>query len=75
MDSVLGKSYDHANASWRKRNKIMIVGGLVANLPDIDIFINQVIPWDKPIDSFMFHRGYTHTFLFAFIAAVFLGLW
>ncbi len=70
MDAVLGKSYDNANASWRKRNKIMIVGGLIANIPDIDVFINRVIPWSKPIDEFMFHRSYTHTFLFALLASL-----
>lgn len=73
MDAVLGKSEVHANASRRRRNKIMIVGGLIANVPDIDIFINQIIPRERPIDQFLFHRGYTHTILFALIAGLLLG--
>ena len=75
MDAVLGKSEVHTNAKWRTRNKIMIVGGLIANIPDIDIFINQIIPWERPIDQFLFHRGYTHTILFALIAALLVGRW
>ncbi len=53
----------------------MIVGGLIANIPDIDIFINQIIPRERPIDQFLFHRGYTHTILFALIAALLVGWW
>lgn len=73
MDAVLWKSEVHTNAWFWKRNKIMIVGWLIANIPDIDIFINQIIPWSKPIDQFLFHRGYTHTILFAFIISLLVG--
>lgn len=69
MDKVVGSA--HGNSSRRHRNKALILGGLTANLPDIDIFFDTFTS-GRPIDEFMTHRGITHSFFFAAIAALVL---
>jgi inner membrane protein len=39
--------------------KAAIAGGLVATLPDLDVFL----PFADPVDSFVYHRGWTHSLL------------
>ena len=48
--------------------KAALVGGLLGTIPDLDVFI----PFDDPIDSFVYHRGWTHSiFVHALAAPVF----
>ncbi|MEP3047543.1 MAG: metal-dependent hydrolase [Roseibium sp.] len=48
--------------------KAALVGGLLGTVPDLDVFI----PFDDPIDTFVYHRGWTHSiFVHALAAPVF----
>ncbi|WP_305987046.1 metal-dependent hydrolase [Roseibium sp. MMSF_3544] len=49
--------------------KAALVGGLLGTLPDLDVFI----PFDDPIDSFVYHRGWTHSVFVHALAAPVIG--
>ncbi|WP_422038990.1 metal-dependent hydrolase [Roseibium sp.] len=49
--------------------KAAIVGGLLGTLPDLDVFI----PFDDPIDSFVYHRGWSHSIFVHALAAPVVG--
>ena len=49
--------------------KAAIAGGLVATLPDLDVFL----PFADPVDSFVYHRGWTHSLLVHVALAAPLG--
>jgi len=49
--------------------KAAIIGGALANLPDLDVFW----PHGDPVDSFVFHRSATHSLLMQALAAPILG--
>jgi inner membrane protein len=61
MDSVtqfvLGASISGAILGPRIGAKSLLIGGLVATLPDLDSFI----PFDDPIDNMTNHRGFSHS--------------
>ncbi len=63
MDSVtqflLGASISGALLGPRIGAKSLLIGGLVATLPDLD----SLIPYDDPIDSMTHHRGFSHSLL------------
>lgn len=49
--------------------KAVLVGGLLGTLPDLDVFL----PVDNPVDAFVFHRGWTHSFFVHALAAPVIG--
>ena len=49
--------------------KAALMGGLLGTLPDLDVFI----PFDDPIDSFVYHRGWTHSVFVHALAAPVIG--
>ncbi len=50
-----------------------LAGGLLGTLPDLDVFL----PFDGPIDSFVEHRGWTHSLFVHALLAIPIGegLW
>ncbi|PHQ71028.1 MAG: hydrolase, partial [Sneathiella sp.] len=63
MDSVtqfvLGASISGALLGPRIGAKSLLIGGLVATLPDLDSFI----PLDNAIDNMTYHRGFSHSII------------
>lgn len=49
--------------------KAAITGGIVATMPDMDVFI----PSDDPIDAFVNHRGWSHSLIVQTVAAPIIG--
>lgn len=49
--------------------KAVILGGLLGTIPDLDVFL----PFDNPVDSFVLHRGWTHSLLVHAVAAPVVG--
>jgi len=49
--------------------KAAILGGVLGTLPDLDVFL----PFDNPVDSFVLHRGWTHSLVVHVLAAPVLG--
>lgn len=69
MDKVVGEA--PGNVSWWQRNKVFILGGLIANIPDLDIFLGQLISHKDYMSEFLFHRGVSHSVFFnIFVAAI-----
>jgi len=50
--------------------RAVIVGGLLGTAPDLDVFL----PFDGPIDSFVEHRGWTHSLIVHSVLAPVIGL-
>jgi len=47
--------------------KAALIGGVLGTLPDLDVFL----PFDDPVDSFVYHRGWTHSiFVHALVTPV-----
>lgn len=49
--------------------KAVILGGLLGTMPDLDVFY----PYDNPVDSFVLHRGPTHSLVMQALATPFVG--
>ncbi|WP_434055805.1 MAG: metal-dependent hydrolase [Roseibium sp.] len=49
--------------------KAVLVGGLIATLPDLDV----LIPFETRIDQFVYHRGWSHSFFIHIIATPVIG--
>lgn len=49
--------------------KAAMLGGVLGTLPDLDVFL----PFDDPVDSFVFHRGWTHSVFVHLLAAPVIG--
>lgn len=49
--------------------KAAILGGILGTLPDLDVFL----PFDNPVDSFVLHRGWTHSLFVHAIATPVIG--
>lgn len=49
--------------------KAAVLGGILGTLPDLDVFI----PFDNPVDSFVLHRGWTHSLFIHALATPILG--
>ncbi|MTI42803.1 inner membrane protein [Roseibium hamelinense] len=49
--------------------KAAVLGGLLGTLPDLDVFL----PFDDPVDSFVYHRGWTHSVFVHALAAPVIG--
>ncbi len=74
MDSitqiVLGAAAGDAVLGKKIGNRAMVWGAIAGTIPDLDIVGNL---WMSEIDSLAFHRGISHSFMFAIIAALILG--
>lgn len=70
MDSVtqaaLGAAVGEAVLGRRIGNKAPIWGAVLGTVPDLDVFFNPLL---SPVDQIAFHRGPSHSILFALIAA------
>ncbi|MEM1045850.1 MAG: metal-dependent hydrolase [Pseudomonadota bacterium] len=49
--------------------KAVLIGGLMGTLPDLDVFI----PYEDPVDSFVLHRGATHSIFVHALATPVIG--
>ena len=75
MDSltqiVLGAAVGEAVLGRRVGNRAMVWGGLAGTLPDLDVLSGAVT---DPMSALAYHRAFTHSLAFAFLAAPVLGL-
>lgn len=75
MDSlsqiVLGAATGELVLGRRIGNKALVWGAVGGTIPDLDVFAARLI--SDPLESFLFHRGITHSFLFCVLAGVVLG--
>ena len=73
MDSltqiVLGASVAEAVAGKKMGNKALLIGAICGTIPDLDIFL----PHENFIAFYENHRGFSHSILFAFLAAPLLA--
>lgn len=49
--------------------KAVLIGGFLGTVPDLDVFF----PYDGPVDSFVLHRGVTHSLLVQALATPLFG--
>ena len=74
MDSLtqfaLGATIGMATLGRRMgARKAAVTGGLLATLPDLDVFV----PFDNPVDDFVLHRGATHSLVMHTLATPLIG--
>ena len=74
MDSVsqllLGAAVGEAVAGRKAGNKAVAWGAVAGSIPDLDVLAQYFI---APIDALIFHRGMTHSIIFALALAPILG--
>lgn len=74
MDSlthiVIGACVGDVIAGKYVGKRAMLYGALLNSLPDIDFLASFVL---DPVSDLLAHRGFTHSFLFAFLATPLLG--
>ena len=66
LGACLGATTLGRRASLRQ---VAIAGGILANLPDLDVFW----PFDDPVDSFVLHRAATHSLIMQAAAVPMIG--
>lgn len=70
MDSltqiVLGGAIGELIAGKRMGNKAVLWGAIAGTIPDLDVFLRVFY---HPIEAALVHRGFSHSFLFALLAA------
>lgn len=70
MDSltqiVLGAAVGEAVLGKKLGNKALLWGAIAGTIPDLDVFVGLV-------EETLYHRGFTHSFLFAFLMSPILG--
>jgi len=75
MDSIthlaLGACTGELILGRKLGKKAMILGAIVANIPDVDILAGLFVPADE---SLVLHRGITHSLLFALALGIVLAL-
>ena len=49
--------------------KAAALGGVLGTLPDLDVFL----PFDDPVDSFVYHRGWSHAWAVHALATPIIG--
>ncbi|WP_419913275.1 metal-dependent hydrolase [Hoeflea sp.] len=49
--------------------KSALLGGILGTVPDLDVFL----PFDNPVDAFVLHRGWTHSFFIHALATPVVG--
>tara|TARA_R110002072_G_scaffold302976_1_gene490572 strand:- start:22293 stop:23318 length:1026 start_codon:yes stop_codon:yes gene_type:complete len=67
---VLGAAVAEAVAGKKMGNKAALWGAIAGTIPDLDVFIRS---YSHPIDGALMHRGFSHSIVFAFLAAPILG--
>jgi len=76
MDSlthiVLGAAIGEALLGKKIGRKAMLWGALADTIPDFDVFTQWSVPEAQQL---LFHRGVTHSFLFAILVAPLIGWW
>ncbi|WP_413512951.1 metal-dependent hydrolase [Myroides odoratus] len=74
MDSltqiVLGGAIGNALLGRKLKNKAVLYGAIAGTIPDLDIL---AIYFTDPLSALEFHRGITHSILFAIFGAFFFG--
>ena len=74
MDSlthiVLGAATGQVVLGKKMGNKALLWGAIAGSIPDFDTFITPLL---DPVTSLLFHRGPSHSILFAIICAPILG--
>lgn len=74
MDSLtqiaLGAAVAEVTLGKKIGNKSILWGAIAGTIPDLDILANGFV---SPLDALSFHRGFSHSFLFAVLAAAGLG--
>jgi inner membrane protein len=74
MDSIthlaLGACIGETMLGKKTRRRTLLWGALAQSVPDIDFIAGF---WSDPATNLLAHRGFTHSFLFAFIAAPLLS--
>lgn len=74
MDSltqiVLGAAVGEAVAGKKVGNKAMLYGAIAGTIPDLDAFANY---FTDTISAIEIHRGFTHSIVFALLAAPIFG--
>lgn len=74
MDSLtqiaLGAAVAEITIGKKIGNKSILWGAVAGTIPDLDILANGFM---TPLDALAFHRGISHSFLFAVMAALGLG--
>jgi inner membrane protein len=74
VDSIsqiaLGAAMGELAAGKKAGNKAMIWGAVGGTIPDLDVIGGAFL---DPISNLVFHRGFTHSFWFAFVMAPILG--
>lgn len=74
MDSIsqiaLGAATGEIATGKKAGNKALIWGAVGGTIPDLDVL---AAPFLDPISNLVFHRGFTHSFWFAFLMAPVLG--
>ncbi|MEL6668802.1 MAG: metal-dependent hydrolase [Bacteroidota bacterium] len=74
MDSltqiVLGAAVGEATLGRKLGNRAMLWGGIAGTLPDLDVFANMAT---DPISALVYHRSFTHSMVFAALAAPIMG--
>lgn len=72
MDSVtqfaLGSAIGHVIAGNKIGRSALVIGGVVATLPDLDVFYR----FADDVAEFTWHRGYSHSLFVMTLAAIFL---
>lgn len=63
--TVLGACTGQFIAGKQAGKKAMLIGALVNNLPDLDMFANF---WHTPAEGLLSHRGITHSFFFLILS-------
>jgi len=75
MDSIthiaLGACIGEASISKQAGKKALLLGAIAQNLPDIDVVASL---WLPSTENLLFHRGFTHSFLFGAVAACLLSV-
>jgi len=76
MDSltqiVLGAACGEIALGRKIGNKALLFGAIGGTIPDLDVFLGNLF-YSNSIDQMMFHRGFMHSILFAFIASFSFG--
>lgn len=75
MDSltqiVLGAAVGEAVLGRKIGNRAMLWGGIAGTIPDLDVFANLAT---DPMSSLAYHRAFTHSLAFGFLAPLILGV-
>lgn len=74
MDSftqiALGAAVGEAVAGKKLGNKALVYGAIAGTIPDLDVFIGKLM---TTVDAISFHRGFTHSILFAILFSPLFG--